>query len=213
MPRIVGLSGVVSKEMVDLIDERPDHKGLYTVRVRGDNTVLQVHGKRLVNDDHDAGTALTIEAYGRHQTLCPDCGEVSILTDSVDGPNCTTHGRYATSSFGKPDMQSTDQNKMIDISEIKKFGELWTKAGLGFDDPNIEAKAHALLATCRDGIERKLCFNTYSGSFGKHSNGLELEAFINGTLGRNGKQVGYAIKDSLNAERKRLESKHYQLDS
>lgn len=215
MPRMVGLSGIVSKETVDLVDERPDHKGLYTVRVRtpdGNGQVLQVHSKRLLDDDHDPNTSHVIEAYGRHQTLCPSCGEVSILAGSTE-PTCTIHGKYTVSSFGKPVMQSVDQNKMVDLAEIRKFGELWTKAGLGFDDPNIEAKAHALLATCSDGVTRKLCFNTYSGSFGKHSSGLELEAFINGTPGRNGKPVGYQIKDTLDAERTRLTNKHYQLDA
>lgn len=215
MPRYIDVAGLVSTEVVGLVEEKADHRGFLPISTLS-GTVF-IHPKRLLPDDAPSGVVVGLETYGSISAMCPKCREISTLTPVSKVGRCSEHGEYSVYLVGKSQMAvANDDDRVSDLANIRSYGELWTKANLEFDHPNCDAKAHALLIPgdlATGTQDRKLCFNTYSGTLGKRAKGLELEAFVKGEAGKNGKPLGYAIKDSLEAERERLINKHYKRDN
>lgn len=104
----------------------------------------------------------------------------------------------------KPEQPTTEKKpkvakvaKPADMNAIAQLGDLYTKGGLPFDCPQVALEAHALLVG-----DRKHCFNTYNGSFGKKSTN-SYDTFTD-------PEAGFAIKDQAK-ERADLIKNGYRL--
>lgn len=90
-------------------------------------------------------------------------------------------------------------------------GEVWVKDDVQFDYLQFRVVAYTLIMLT--GRPRKICFNTYNGTWGKKSRDEELEAFLSDTPGPNGKDVGYLLKpgkNMLDIEHKNMVKKGYE---
>ncbi len=77
---------------------------------------------------------------------------------------------------------------------------------VNFDHKHVTAVAHVLLSRGRQTV-RKMCFNSYNGSFGKNSRAEELETFLSGGAG------DWSTVASLDKERTKLQRNGYKLES
>lgn len=126
---------------------------------------------------------------------------VETTTETVEATTETTETTEATTPTKEP--------YIVDLEEVKQFGELWSKDKVQFDHPTIDVKAFALLA---DTPARKVCFNTYDGTLGKKAKNLaalKLENFRDHNSDDDGKVIGYVLKRTLDEERKKLDKDGY----
>lgn len=148
------------------------------------------------------GTIAPVNAPHRktQQTTLTTPRKESTMSDTSDTIETTTDTSEATAPVKEP--------FVVDLAEVKKYGELWSKDKVQFDHPTIDVKAFVLLA---DTPARKVCFNTYDGTLGKKAKNLaalKLENFRDHNPD-DGKVVGYVLKRTLDEERKKLEKDGY----
>jgi hypothetical protein len=98
----------------------------------------------------------------------------------------------------------------VDLAEIGKHGELWSKGQIAFDHAKVDVQAHTLI---KEEPLRKLTFNTYNGTLGKKSRDpvqeLQLDRFVSNDSD-NGKAIGYLVKGGdVEALRAELKKKGY----
>lgn len=230
--RIVNLDGIVSDDIYEKESDEVDAKGLVQLLDKEGNAVL-VHQKRIA--PLDARNKAFVEQKGdKLLGFCPQC---SYSTELDNGKfSCPDHGVFDTigdtsikpirskgkkPSHRKNKEQSVSENEQakpakkapvtIDLAEVKKYGELWTKDKIKFDHATVDVKSHTLIQT--DPL-RKLCFNTYNGVLGKKSRNpleeLRLEEFAKNENDGNGKPVGYHVKGELKSLQKKLEDSGYE---
>lgn len=213
---VLSMNGVVASD-VYVLKRLPDPK-LIAVLEAADGKTHRVHQERLVPVD-SYGKAIVVNKVLK--TVCPKCRHlVDITPDNHVDCSCqpqripvlsvdTTRSSFSNEKDDIMAAQATIDK--VDLAQIAAYGiELWAK-GLAFDHAHVDTVGYTLL---NDGPPRKLCFQTYKGSLGKKANGLarlNLAAFQSNQLDGKGKAVGYAIKGTLDDERKRLTKEGYSL--
>lgn len=230
--RILDATDTITADVYTIVDG-PDRKGNFTIV--NDNTQRKsyIHPTRIlrINDG--------IAAYRRETDMavkCPECNREIKIEIAQATCECEEHGRFII-NWGaidagvrpavdepektvatKPAKKSKSANKpqrrtktpiAIDFDRMKSVGIIYTKPGVEFDYPGFEVKAHVFVI--EDGeYSRKLCFNSYNGTWGKKDKGDELRVFIDEkSVAHNGKKFGYFITSTMEQERKKLEKGGY----
>lgn len=148
--------------------------------------------------------ACVVEMGDKFKAICPTCGcaeEVVHDSISLECPKCSvsfplywlgvkpTMSSEAVTKPKKPTAEKAAKTSpkekvekvkkepiRIDFDNLHKFGELWTMKNVKFDHVGIDVQAHCLLYH-HGGTARKLCFNSYNGTYGKKSKELPLHEF------------------------------------
>lgn len=204
---------------------RADRKGHIFLRQENSTKEQKVHFRRILPVDID-GKVPVIESGDKYRAVCSSCGRVIDVhpgDDTINCPDCgeipihwlgvkpmadtTTTTEKKTTKTKKPATKKPTAAKKektvrepikVNFSELKGLDdcELWTKAHVKFDHPDVDVRAHALLFV--DGENsRKLCFNTYDGALGKKSPPLPIDEFIKDGVVKTGKREKpwFAVKD------------------
>lgn len=226
--RFITLDGKAS-DAVYTVDERgPDRRGM--VLLTGESGSVRVHNRRIIPESA-IGKAIGIGISGKARIVCPKpkCYEVVSLSDHL--AHCSVHGDFGLYMQGgtkaaaapsakapkkprkEPKMKDTAKDvaaPIVDLDEVAKHGELWTKKN-DFDHASFDTRGFVLLA---DEPPRKLCFNTYNGRLSKRSRDpakeLGLAAFAANTNGHGSTVAVLALKSGLEAERTRLTKTGYK---
>ena len=198
--RTVTPIGTVSEELFT-INGPADNDNKIEVLTES-NQKLKFPVRRLL-PSNSLGKAWALLVSGKYSAVCPICHFKGPVEEGK--LNCPTHGSFEVVTH-ECDQESVDMIKrakvvshpvrrqkvmtetnhqdvvpsIVDLEEVKKYGEVWMKPQLHFDMATIDVKAYVVLA---DGPPRKLCFNTYGGTLGKRrvNTDLPLEAFKTNT--------------------------------
>ena len=159
---------------------------------------------------------------GAEIVMCPDHAGFPVDWSKVDAgvrphvaevaqdPKSNKKTKQAKASAPQGARRSK-QPLTIDFAAMKANGEVWTKSGVEFDYPEFEVLAHVLVID--DGTNsRKLCFNSYNKTWGKKSKDDDLKLFFANKVNSSGKNVGYYLKNGVDAERKKLEKSGYTME-
>ena len=203
-----------------------DRKNIVTV-LDSSGKPTRVHKHRLVPAS-DMDRYAAVKAGNRLKAVCPHCGRHIEIIDHQ--ATCPIHGTKSVVSNAELRASATERTKeptemtakaessipLVDLTKVATFGdELWTNNNLKFSDPKTDAKAHALISV-RDGVVRKLCFNTYNGTLGKRKGDpvelLHLQDFKDGKeLPKDNGVMIYVLKGTLEQARAKLKKSGYTL--
>jgi hypothetical protein len=212
--RILQINGTVSKE-VYIIDEAADRKGLVGLKQKGSLKTIKVIRSRILPTSAD-GKAVVIESGDKYKVVCPECDSIGAITDTDTWAGTCEECKGCEKEFSlhwlgvKPMAEAITTNQegsnmttktnrtvavepvRVDLKDLQKYGELYTKKGVRFDHHEIDVQSHVLLFVGEN--PRKLCFNTYDGCLGKKNKGLPLEDFKNNEQ-QSGKRLWFDVKD------------------
>jgi hypothetical protein len=227
--RVFTPEGKISREVYKVC-ERPDRKGNILLE-SPTRQRLRVHQRRLIEPER-GDVALVFQIDNQSRTTCPVCGTGFVLAPDQKTIKCPVHGEFQlsrnhgaramTTANDKRARQKADKPKArpankalvvpvtIDFDAIKKVGQLWTRTGTKFDHPEIEVKTHTILippAGKRPG--RKLCFNSYDGTWGKRPMPFDADRFASTGTDTTGKTIGYLLKRTIEQEMAKLRKDGY----
>jgi hypothetical protein len=230
--RILDWVSNVSEAEYEIVSCKCDSKGLIELKdLHGKS--LKVIKRRIVPPSTD-GYAVVIESGAKFKAVCPACPNVFEVVPNNTQIKCAEHGIYKLHWLGeKPMTEATTESKTteettavkkptaakkpkptrepikVDIEQLKGLSdcELWRKSTVNFNHEKISVVSYALL--CVNGVDRKLCFNTYDGTLGKRcTEPLPITDFI-ADKKDDEKVKWHPIKD-LDKERAALAKKGYE---
>lgn len=231
--RVLRGTDIISEEIYDIV-EGPDRKGNYLLTC-GQRTVL-VNPSRMLTINEGAPavyrtpTELKVACPGCSSPITVEIGSntAECVCDDSDGEftidwskieSCvrpappeekakTRIKKKPTKSKASGQRQTSKSrgSMKIDFDELKRVGELWTKAGVKFDYVDYVVDSHAVLIFGQK--PRKFFFNSYNGTWGKKSGDDKLQAFID-NVPRVGKSDWHQSTKAPEQERKKLERQGY----
>lgn len=237
--RILNAEDVITSDIYT-ITEGPDRKGNFLLVNDSTQKRARAHPTRILklcpggSQVYRDGTAMVAK--------CPTCDAVVHVEIAQENSKChddPTHQEFdldwsmidtgprpalkepekktATKTAKHPKatpQRPTKQVKVtadIDFAAMRAVGEVWTREGVEFDYPSYDVKAHVLVIA--DGENsRKLCFNSYNGTWGKKNRSDDLHLFIQNATTPSGKTVGYFLKGTLEQEHHKLTKGGYARD-
>lgn len=221
----------ISEEVFDII-EGPDRKGNYLLACGTKR--MRTHPSRILKINPEGAPV-----YRTATTLCvacPECEEEVLAELGSETAQCDDHGSFpidwsevdsgpspATpeqlvqpklktkpSRVQKPrspkPARKSKTPALIPFDIMKKAGEVWIKQA-PFDYP--EYTLEPIVFIIWGDNARKMTFNSYSGTWGKHSHDDKVHAFIDGSQ-KTGRNDWHPITKSADAIRKKLEKDGYQ---
>lgn len=182
----------------------PDNRGNIPVATEAGKR-LSVHKSRIVDVEAGENAPVVLKADGCQKTICITCRTVhNIRQRTTFACDCG----YVFQFEGNIKMTSTETvapppstDAVFELDQIRQAGELWTKA-VSFDHKEYTALAHVLLVVQGTRL-KKVCFNTYNGSLGKSSKGINLKELADP------EHAGNVVTHTAEAERTKLQKKGY----
>jgi uncharacterized Zn finger protein (UPF0148 family) len=234
--RILNPEDVITDDVHTII-EGPDYKGNYLLLNETTQKRTRQHPTRILKINEE-GVAVYRHNDTEMRADCPDCKCPQTVEIPQETIQCPEHGKWTinwgtiesgprpasadagkkmatsrplkskTKSAAKKSIGRSKSPMAIDFEAMKQAGELWTKTGVDFDYVQYEVKAHVLIID--DGVNsRKMCFNSYNGTWGKKSKDEDLALFISDQRAPGSKTIGYYIKVGVENERRKLERSGY----
>lgn len=188
---------------------KADHRGNFLVQNRDGSRVITINPSRILPIGH----GLKVKCDHELHVICPSGCRIAIAIN--DATARCKHGKNwqldwnGMAGKGRPvpkvehvAVKSKTESKVktakkqqyvaINFAVLSKAGELWTKHDIEFDYPEFEVKAHVLIIKCGEQY-RKICFNSYNGTWGKTSREEEMKIFLANGRSETGKAYGYPV--------------------
>jgi len=234
--RILNAEDVITEDVYTIV-EGPDRKGNFLLVNDATQKRARAHPTRILKLNPEGSPVFrqdtemrakcpkcdttVVAEIAQEEIVCPEHGTFPLDWSKIDAgvrpavpePEKKTTGivkaaKKAKAASGEKTQRRAKAPIQIDFDAMRAAGEIWTKAGVEFDYPGFDVKAHILLIEA-GADSRKLCFNSYNGTWGKKSKDEDLQLFLTNQRGPGNKVIGYFVKGTLDQERRKLEKSGY----